>query len=107
MAGVRGRSGGSRPNTGGYRKGAGRKSTVSLKTVGLAGNHDSLQFLLDAVNDISLDIRLRVDAAKSILPYTHRKLGETGKKEDKNERAEKVCMGKFHAGLPPKVTPIR
>jgi phage terminase small subunit len=107
MAGVKGRSGGSRPNTGGYRKGAGRKSTVSLKTVGLGQNHDSLQFLLDMVNDTNLDIKLRVDAAKAVLPYTHRKLGETGKKEDKSERAGKVSKGRFKPGSSPKIVPIR
>jgi phage terminase small subunit len=112
MAGVKGRSGGPRANSGGMRKNAGRKPIASLKAetsiaVTLAKYRDPKPFLLDIMNDLNQDYRLRVDAAKALLPFTHRKLGETGKKEDKNERAGKASKGKFHAGLPPKITPIR
>jgi phage terminase small subunit len=112
MAGVKGKSGGPRPNSGGFRKGAGRKPAASLKAkasiaVALAKYRDPKPFLLDIMNDVNQEYRLRVDAAKALLPFTHKKMGESGKKEDRNERAKKVAKGKFHAGLPPKVTPIR
>lgn len=55
---------------------------------------DPADFLKAVMNDISEDVKLRVDAAKSLMPYTHAKPGEKGKKTERQERAEKVA-GKF------------
>jgi phage terminase small subunit len=56
---------------------------------------DAKMFLTVAMNDTALDAKLRIDAAKALLPFTHKKLGEGGKKEEKQEAAEKASTGKF------------
>jgi phage terminase small subunit len=66
-----------------------------------------MTFLLDIINDEHQEERLRIDAAKALLPFTHKKMGESGKKEDKHERAKKVSRRRFSSGLPPKVIPIK
>ena len=43
----------------------------------------------------------RIEAAKAMLPYTHKRLGEGGKKEARQGEAEKVAGGRFSAGRPP------
>jgi len=55
---------------------------------------DPADFLKSVMNDVSEDVKLRVDAAKVLMPYTHAKPGEKGKKTERQERAEKVA-GKF------------
>jgi phage terminase small subunit len=54
------------------------------------------------MNDCGSEARLRVDAAKALMPFVHKKLGEGGKKEQKDEAAKKVA-GRFSAGAPPKL----
>ncbi|MDH0342845.1 terminase small subunit [Chromobacterium haemolyticum] len=61
---------------------------------------DPLVFLKAAMNDPELEPRLRIDAAKAMLPFTHKKLGEGGKKEEKQDAAQKVG-GRFSAPPPP------
>ena len=67
---------------------------------------DPRSFLLAAMNDGELDPRLRVDAAKALMPFTHVKLGEGGKKDQKNEEAKKVA-GRFSAAPPPKLKAVK
>lgn len=55
---------------------------------------DPADFLRAVMNDVSEDVKLRVDAAKVLMPYVHAKPGEKGKKAERQERAEKVA-GKF------------
>lgn len=105
MAGVKGRSGGPRPNSGGARPGAGRpkkQPEEAAKTTFDAVHADPKQFLLDVMNDLGLDAKLRIDAAKCLMPFVHQKLGEGGKKEQQHEAAKKVAS-KFAAALPPKL----
>lgn len=52
---------------------------------------DPADFLKAVMNDVSEDVKLRVDAAKVLMPYTHAKPGEKGKKEERNDRAKKVA----------------
>mgnify|MGYP001416140539 CR=1 FL=1 len=68
MAGVKGRSGGSRPNTGGARKGAGRKPAepVLIDSAALLTS-DPKRFLTALMNDVEADIKVRADAAKALL----------------------------------------
>ena len=61
---------------------------------------DPKQFLLAAMNDGELDPKLRVDAAKALMPFVHQKLGEGGKKEQAQANAEKVAS-RFSALPPP------
>lgn len=71
MAGVKGRSGGARPNSGGRRKGAGRPPGSPTLTDGLLVTADPLVWLLALVNSDHAPLRVRVYAARALLPYLH------------------------------------
>lgn len=64
---------------------------------------DPLVFLKAVMNDGGEDLKLRVDAAKAMLPYTHGKIGEQGKKEQKSDAAKKAAGGKFGQSAPPRL----
>jgi phage terminase small subunit len=102
MAGVKGRSGGPRANSGGARPGAGRKKK-EVEPLDVPERGDPKDFLLDVMNDPGAEPRARLDAAKALMPYMHPKLGEGGKKDQKAEAAKKVGAGKFAASAPPKL----
>lgn len=77
MAGQPGRSGGARKNSGGARPGAGRPRGSRNKPVlihGLPETSDPLQWLLALMNHPGAPLRLRMNAAKALLPYCHAKL---------------------------------
>ena len=63
---------------------------------------DPRAFLLAAMNDLDLEPKLRIDAAKTLMPFEYPKKGETGKKEQANENAKKVSS-RFAAAAPPKL----
>ena len=67
---------------------------------------DPKAFLTAAMNDGALDPKLRIDAAKALMPFTHNKLGEGGKKDQKNEEAKKVAS-RFAAAVPPKLKAVK
>ena len=85
---------------GGARVGAGRppaQPSFSAAT----GNDDPRAFLIAAMNDIALDMKLRLEAAKTLMPFVHRKHDE-GKKTTQANAAQKVAAGgKFASGAPP------
>ena len=54
---------------------------------------DPLQFLIDVMNDKDNEMGLRLNAAKSALPYVHGKVADKGKKESKAEDAKKATQG--------------
>ena len=62
---------------------------------------DPRAFLLAAMNDAALDAKLRIDAAKALMPFTHTKLGEGGKKDQKQDAAKKAGAGKYGSAAPP------
>lgn len=62
---------------------------------------DPKTFLMAAMNDIELGEKLRIDAAKALMPFVHKKPGEIGKKEEKLEAAQKAAGGRFGAPPPP------
>ena len=64
---------------------------------------DPKAFLLAAMNDGALDPKLRLDAAKALMPFTHTKLGEGGKKDQKQDAARKAAGGKYGSAEPPKL----
>jgi phage terminase small subunit len=80
--GARANSGGARANSGGARPGAGRKQgTKNPRTIArneaarlLPYSDDPLAWLLVLMGDTRQDLRLRVDAAKALMPYCHAKL---------------------------------
>lgn len=63
---------------------------------------DPKAFLLAAMNDLNLDPKLRIDAAKAVMPFMHSKLGEGGKKEQREAEAKKVAS-RFASAAPPKL----
>lgn len=104
MAGVKGRSGGPRPNSGGARPGAGRKPKPKPEPVP-QGDKDMLQLLQDVALGRTEATALQVRAAIAAVQYTHAKKGEGGKKDARQEAAEKVA-GRFTAAAPPKLAAV-
>lgn len=102
MAGVKGRSGGARPNSGGARPGSGRKPKPKpIISIEVLTGDDPRVFLVSVMNDPIADARLRLDAAKALLPYVAEKPGEAGKKQQRAQAAKKVSGGKFASVAPP------
>lgn len=103
MAGVKGRSGGKRPGAGRPRKEPSVVPPVEAATqVKPTAADDPLEFLRQVWNGTIDANANQVNAAKAALAYMHRKLGEGGKKEQKQEAASKVA-GRFAAAAPPKL----
>lgn len=96
MAGQPGRSGGARP-------GAGRPPKDKDILEIAATYDDPLKFLKAVMNDSATEAKMRVDAAKAMLPYVHQKLGEGGKKDAAADAAKKAGSGKFSPSAPPKL----
>lgn len=107
MAGVKGRSGGPRPNSGGKRAGAGRKPAPPVFSETSEAQGDAEKFLRNVICDTGNDLRLRLEAAKALLPYQKPKIGEGGKKEQRQEAANKASTGRFAAPAPPKLTLVK
>jgi phage terminase small subunit len=96
MAGVKGRSGGARPNSGPKPK-----APVYL---GLSiAFDDPEEFLRAVMNDSGSEAKLRIDAAKALMPFVHAKKGDAGKKEIRKEAAESVMKRFAAAAVPPKL----
>lgn len=87
MAGAKGKSGGA-------RRGAGRPKNQPM-LIDVPNSNDPLTFLVSVMNNQSADSRLRIDAAKALMPFVHRKLGEGGKKDQQAEAAKKASTGRF------------
>lgn len=64
---------------------------------------DPKDFLRKAMNNSKLDPKLRIDAAKKLIDFEHAKLGEVGKKEQKQEAAKTAGGGKFATSAPPRL----
>ncbi|VVP78620.1 terminase small subunit [Pseudomonas fluorescens] len=62
---------------------------------------DPKAFLIATMNDYDADAKLRVDAAKALMPFIHPRKGEGGKKEEKENAAKTASKGKFGAAPPP------
>ncbi|MFT2160339.1 terminase small subunit [Pseudomonas putida] len=68
------------------------------------GNFDDpMDFLKAVMNEQAAEPKLRVDAAKALLPYKHGKVADQGKKEQKAAAADQVSKGRFGARPPPKL----
>lgn len=65
MAGVKGRSGGARPGAGRPRK------PVVLRNYPFTD--DALQFLIMVMNDSAIESRVRLEAAKALMPHFHKR----------------------------------
>lgn len=64
---------------------------------------DPADFLRSVMNSEREEMRLRMDAAKTLMPYTHAKLGEVGKKEQRREAAKEAGKGRFATGRAPRL----
>ncbi len=95
MAGVKGRSGGARPNSGPKPK---EPVVLVLGTI----YDEPDKFLKAVMNDSGTDAKLRVDAAKALLSAQVRRAENGGKKEDQKAAAAKVAS-KFTTPTPPKL----
>ena len=102
MAGKPGMKGG-----GGARPGAGRKKKppvlLAAEPVAVAGEPDSIRVLRAITNDVSLDLKLRLDAAKALAPYEAARKGEGGKKEERQGAAKRASIGRYAPAAPPGV----
>lgn len=95
MAGVKGRSGGARPNSGPKPK---EPQYLSLSAI----YEEPEKFLQAVMNDSGSDGKLRVDAAKALLSAKVRRAEHGGKKEQLQAAAKKVAS-RFAAATPPKL----
>ena len=100
MAGVKGRSGGPRANSGGARPGAGRPKKEKPPLVEIA-ERDMLTLLQDiALGRVEASTG-QIRAAIAAVQYTHTKKGDGGKKEEKAGRAKQAGTGKYASAPPP------
>lgn len=58
-------------------------------------HRDPRAFLLAAMNDNRLEPKLRIDAAKALMPFEFAKKGEGGKKEQQADAAKQAGAGRF------------
>lgn len=65
-------------------------------------HRDPRVFLLAAMNDVLLEPKLRIDAAKALMPFEFAKKGEGGKKEQQADAAKKAAS-RFAPAAPPKL----
>ncbi len=56
---------------------------------------DPKDFLLATMNDFEAEAKLRVDAAKALMPFIHPRKGESGKKETAKDKAAGAAQGRF------------
>jgi phage terminase small subunit len=86
---------------GGARPGAGRPKKEETETV-VVNERDPLQFLLDVMQGLIEPTPSQLKAAQAAAQYVHAKKGEGGKKEQKQEAANKVAS-RFAPAAPPKL----
>ena len=87
---------------GGARAGAGRPKAPPVLIAGIPVTDDPRVFLVAVMNHCEADIRLRLEAARCLMPYQHAKPGEAGKKDNQAAAAQRVITsGKFAASAPP------
>lgn len=128
MAGVKGKSGGPRPNSGGARPGAGRKpkaaadksANAAVETTlepqprgGALKRNKAVPVEVEPCDMLTLLQRIalgqvdasagQIRAAIAAVQYTHTKKGDGGKKEEDAEKAKKAGAGKFAPTAPPRL----
>lgn len=67
---------------------------------------DPKDFLLAVMNDGGTEPKLRVDAAKALMPFIHQRRGEGGKKEQAKDKANAAAGGKFGPRQPPQLKAV-
>lgn len=56
---------------------------------------DPIKFLEAMMDAVGLDIRLRFEAAKTLMPFKYAKLGEEGKKDKQKDKSNAAAQGRF------------
>ncbi|MBV6304926.1 terminase small subunit [Candidimonas humi] len=64
---------------------------------------DPKEFLKAVMNDPSEEMKLRVEAAKTLMPFDHGKVADQGKKGAKADAAKKAATGRFAPKAPPRL----
>ena len=100
MAGVKGKSGGPRKNSGGARPGAGRPKKPKEPTPQIS-ERDMLQLLQDIALGRMEATNIQVRAAIAAVQYTHAKKNPEGKKQAAEEAAKAAAKGRFASSPPP------
>ncbi|GFM90803.1 terminase [Pseudomonas cichorii] len=77
--------------------GAGDVESPGFDLAQALGHRDPKDFLLAVMNDLGTEPKLRVDAAKALMPFVHPRKGESGKKEQAKDKAAEAASGKFGA----------
>lgn len=67
---------------------------------------DARGFLAALIDDPSVDLRLRVDAAKAILSNDARRQVDAGKKAARAAAAKEAAVGRFAPKPPPKLVAV-
>lgn len=62
---------------------------------------DPREFLVAVMNQQTVEPRLRVDAAKALMPYVHGKVADQGKKDALQDAAKQAAKGRYAQGKPP------
>jgi len=100
MAGKPGK-GGQPGRSGGARPGAGRPPKAPDSSS--AGSEDMLQLLKDIATGKIDATATQVKAAIAAVAYTHAKVGEGGKKDQRADKAKQASQGKFASAAPPRL----
>lgn len=66
-----------------------------------------LEFLRAVMSDPGADPRLRIEAAKALLPYVHAKKGEMGKKDAAKEAAKAAAQGRYRLRHSPPLKSVK
>lgn len=69
--------------------------------VALTHTDDPKAFLTELMNADGVDMRMRLEAAKTLMPYSHGKVADQGKKDQKAEAAKEAGKGKYQKGRAP------
>lgn len=64
---------------------------------------EPLAYMLRVMNDPTVDANRRDRIAVAAAPYVHAKIGEGGKKEKKQDRAEEIGKGRFAVASAPRL----
>jgi len=100
MAGVKGKSGGPRKNSGGARPGAGRPKKPKEVPQQIS-ERDMLQLLQDVALGRVEATSIQVRAAIAAVQYTHAKKNPESKKQAAEEAAKVAAKGRFASSRPP------
>lgn len=96
MSGTKGRSGGAR-----------RDSGPQPQKLSVRAKRDPRHFLMAVMNDADAGARVRIEAAKALMPYLYGKKGEGGKKDEQRTAAEKAGKGRFAAPAAPRLALVK